>query len=116
MMISCWGINDSAYAGPSGIFHIPGLDYVVYAGPPPLNLKRQCHEIMRRNEVMLGHIGKIDQVGSHSQMWNEFWVHCCYVHVCFVQVIMCGAPDALTGLGARTFLLLCHRLRSQNNY
>ena len=33
-------------------------------------------------------------------------VHCCYVHVCFVQVTTCGAPDALTRLGARIFLLL----------
>ena len=43
-------------------------------------------------------------------------VHCCYVHVCFIQVTTCGAPDALTGLGARIFLLLSHLLGSQNKY
>ena len=43
-------------------------------------------------------------------------VHCCYVHVCFVQVTTCGAPDTLTRLGARTFLLLSHLLDSQNKY
>ena len=43
-------------------------------------------------------------------------VHCCYVHVWFVQVTMCGAPDALTRLGARNFLLLSHLLGSQNKY
>ena len=26
-------------------------------------------------------------------------VHCFYVHVCFIQVTTCGAPDALTRLG-----------------
>ena len=43
-------------------------------------------------------------------------MHCCYVHVCFVQVTMCGAPNALTLLGACTFLLLFHLLGSQNKY
>ena len=37
-------------------------------------------------------------------------VHCCYVHVCFVQVTTCGPPDSLTPLCARTFLLLYHLL------
>ena len=41
---------------------------------------------------------------------------CCYVHVCFVQVTMCGSPDALTRLGAHTFLLLSSLLGSQNKY
>ena len=41
-------------------------------------------------------------------------VHCCYVHACFVQVTTFGAPDALTRLSARTFLLLSHLLGSQN--
>ena len=39
-----------------------------------------------------------------------------HVHACFVQVTTCGAPDALTRLGARTFLLLSHLLGSQNKY
>ena len=43
-------------------------------------------------------------------------VHCCYVHVCFFQVTTCGAPDALTRLGARIFQLLSHLLGSQNKY
>ena len=50
-----------------------------------------------------------------SKLW-KMTVHCCYVHVCFVQVTMCGAPDMLTCLGARTFLLLSHLLGSQNKY
>jgi len=29
---------------------------------------------------------------------------------------MCGTPDALTRLGARTFLLLSHLLGAQNKY
>ena len=32
------------------------------------------------------------------------------------QVTTCGAPDALTRLGARTFLLLSHILESHNKY
>ena len=43
-------------------------------------------------------------------------VNCCYVHICFVQVTICGAFDALTRLGARTILLLSHLLGSQNKY
>ena len=43
-------------------------------------------------------------------------VHRCYAHVCFVQVTTCGAPEALTCLGACTFLLLSHLLGSQNKY
>jgi len=43
-------------------------------------------------------------------------VHCCYVHVCFVQLTTCGAPNSLTRLGACTFLLLSHLLGSQNKY
>ena len=43
-------------------------------------------------------------------------VHCCYVHVCFVQVTTCGAPDVLTRLSARNFLLLSYLLGSQNKY
>ena len=43
-------------------------------------------------------------------------VHCCYVHVCFVQVTTCGAPDGLTRLGVRIFLLLSHLLDSQNKH
>ena len=43
-------------------------------------------------------------------------VHCCYVHVCFVQVTTWGAPNALMRLGAHTFLLLSHLLGSQNKY
>ena len=48
----------------------------------------------------------------------QYHIHhvCCYVHVCFVQVKTCGAPDALTCLGACTFLLLSHRLGSKNKY
>ena len=30
-------------------------------------------------------------------------VHWRFIHVCFIQVTMCGAPDMLTRLGARTF-------------
>ena len=45
-----------------------------------------------------------------------YLVHCCYVHVSFVQVTTSGAPDALTRLGARTSLLLSHLNGSQNKY
>ena len=45
-------------------------------------------------------------------------MHCCYVHVCFVQVTTCGAPEALAlaRFGAHTFLLLSYLLESQNKY
>ena len=40
----------------------------------------------------------------------------CFFHVCFVQVTTCGAPDALTHLGACTFLLLSHLNGSHSKY
>ena len=36
-------------------------------------------------------------------MQTKIKVHCCYVHVCLVQMTMCGAPNALTRLGAQHF-------------
>ena len=38
----------------------------------------------------------------------------CFIHVCFIQVTMCGAPDGLTRFHAHTFLLLSHPLGSHN--
>ena len=35
-------------------------------------------------------------------------VHWRFIHVCFVQVTSCGAPDALTRLGACNFLFISH--------
>ena len=43
-------------------------------------------------------------------------VHWCFIHVCFVQVTMCGAPDTLTRLGARTFLLISRLLGLLKDY
>ena len=40
----------------------------------------------------------------------------CFLHVCFVQVTTCSAPEALTRLGAHTFLLVSHLLGSQNKF
>ena len=39
--------------------------------------------------------------GIPPPVWES--VHCCYDHVCFVQVTTCGAPNGLTCLGVRTF-------------
>ena len=43
-------------------------------------------------------------------------MHCCYVHVCLVQVTTCCVSDVLMRLGACTFLLLSHLLGSKNKY
>ena len=53
---------------------------------------------------------------THPPFTSDMPVHCCYVHVCFIQVTTCGAPNALRRLGACTFLLLSHLLESQNKY
>ena len=42
--------------------------------------------------------------------------HWCFIHVCFIQVTMCCAPDSLTRLCACTFLLIPHLLGSHNQY
>ena len=55
--------------------------------------------------------GRMDQRSSllsTSKMFLPQHIHvssvpCYYVHVCFVQVTTCGAPDALTRVGACTF-------------
>ena len=53
---------------------------------------------------------------SRDSLVTHESVHCCYVHVCFVQVTSCGAPNALTCIGVCTFLLLSHLLGSQKKF
>jgi len=38
-----------------------------------------------------------------NQISSSTYVYWCFIHVCFVQVATCGAPDTLTRLGARIF-------------
>ena len=59
-----------------------------------------------------------DNGGQHPTRHNDAYLkyRCTVVHVCFLQVTTCGAPDVLTRLGAHTFLLLSHLLGSQNKY
>ena len=47
---------------------------------------------------------------------NTIGVHWHFIHVCFIQVTMCATPDALTRLGACTFLFVSHLLGSDNKY